>query len=794
MSRLASQLWPLVQELRQRRVARALLAYGAGAAAVLQGAEMICTALALPDLAYRIMVIASLVGFPVVAVLAWVYDLTAQGLRRTSELSPEQGRAPIPVSRYLQLIGAFAFSALIVVATAGAVSSLRYPASDDGRVGLAIFPLRTSGPVGDAWSEGTADLLATALQGTPSLRVVDPWSLWRPLRDRGSAAARPPDVEQAESLTEDVGAHRYLLGSVVGTGKRIELAFRIYRVGRAEPLDAFTISTGPDSMASAVGKAAVRVLARVWGPLRPPDVPSELDFDATQSPEALKAYLAATAAMRRGMIDSANTAIDRAVALDSTFVLAIVEAVRIKSWGFGLRGQPYLGFFRLLARAEPFEAKLDERSRLRLEATQASLKTNGPAALAATTRILQLDPLDYGANSRLEYYRRAYGWQLTPPAFGSRELAERVVQLDSTQLPALTVREWWAVSLLDTADERVQLRRIQRVDTTSVLARTRIRGLRALLASDEAFDAMLPDLVDVPFEDFVDLIRHLRAGNQKRYRLFLEAVTNTPEAPNRPAALGELVRLDVSQGRAAAVDSMLEAGVYPPSEHVTRATVELLVVAAGLTGVAEAPSVDRAASSLAHYIQPDSVLDYFETRPVWWTCWLLGAWNAQAEDTLVAHRWMDVIGTLPAGGTSEDYRGALRSDIEARLALRRGDREAALTLERTAVDLWTIHNDNTLESWPSPTMRLTLGLLLREEGRDGEATALLSSLVPPTTWMGFVTARAELELGEMAAQAGDFQEARLHFRRVLGLWGEGGPTVSGWADRARAGLAAIPDE
>ena len=66
-----------LEELRQRRVVRALLAYGAGVAAVLQGTDMVFAALALPDFGYRIIVIAALAGFPLVATLSWVFDLTA---------------------------------------------------------------------------------------------------------------------------------------------------------------------------------------------------------------------------------------------------------------------------------------------------------------------------------------------------------------------------------------------------------------------------------------------------------------------------------------------------------------------------------------------------------------------------------------------------------------------------------------------------------------------------------------------------------------------------------------------
>jgi len=787
MGRVAS----LVQQLRQRRVVRALVAYGAGVAAVLQGTDMIFAALALPDLAYRIIVIAAIAGFPLVAVLAWVYDLTAQGLRRTSDITPEEGRAPVPVSRYLQMVGAFTVAAVIVLSTAGAVSHIRYPSSDDGRVGLAIFPLRVTGQAGDEWSEGVADLLATALEGTPSLRVVDPWSLWSSLRPAAGAGARAPDPGEAEELADDSGAHRFLLGSVVPSGDRLELAFRVYRVGRSEPLDAFAVSSSADGMADAVRAAAVRILTRVWGPLRPPDLPAELDFDATQSPEALKAYLSAKDAMRRGMVDSANAAIDRALSLDSTFVLAIVEAVSIKSWGLTMRGQPYTGFTDMLARAERFEAGLNERSRLRLEESRASVRTDGPAAIAATERILELDPLDYDANAKLDYYRRAYGWQLSPPEHGSPALAERVVQLDSTQLPALVQREWWAVTLRDTADERIQLRRLIRTDTSGVLGRSTLRSLRALLADSATFDRMLPGFAALPREDFVQVLRHLRVGDPTRYRRLLEVVA-APDAPNRTLAFGEVFRSWIARGWAERVDAALNAGAYPEGRRLDRATIEMLLVAADLTGLTDPVAGRGAVASLTRYVPPDSAMVYWDRRPMWAAGWLLGAWEAQLGDTTVARRWIDVIPTFPAGGTPDDYRGALQADIEARLAARRGDRDGAIDLERTAMRLWTIHADNDYELSPSPQIRLNLALLLLDAGQRGQAEAILSSLAPPTTWLGPVTVRALYELGVLAANRGDAEAARTRFEWALSMLEDPGPAASAWARRAREGLAALP--
>jgi len=91
-------------------------------------------------------------------------------------------------------------------------------------------------------------------------------------------------------------------------------------------------------------------------------------------------------------------------------------------------------------------------------------------------------------------------------------------------------------------------------------------------------------------------------------------------------------------------------------------------------------------------------------------------------------------------------------------------------------------------------MRLHLALLLRMAGRPDSAAALLRSLVPPTTWMGFITARASLELGEIAADRGDLAAAIHYYRGALALWERGGPEVAEWRRRAQAALRRVVQE
>ncbi len=66
--------------------------------------------------------------------------------------------------------------------------------------------------------------------------------------------------------------------------------------------------------------------------------------------------------------------------------------------------------------------------------------------------------------------------------------------------------------------------------------------------------------------------------------------------------------------------------------------------------------------------------------------------------------------------------------------------------------------------------------------------------MPPTTWFGFYTARAFYELGRLAENRGDPEQAALHYGRALEYWDHGGPAVEDWRTLARRALERISPE
>ena len=72
-----------LQELKRRRVFRALVTYAIAAFAILQVIEPVMHGLALPEWVLKAVVIGLGLGLPVTLLLAWAYDISPRGIERT---------------------------------------------------------------------------------------------------------------------------------------------------------------------------------------------------------------------------------------------------------------------------------------------------------------------------------------------------------------------------------------------------------------------------------------------------------------------------------------------------------------------------------------------------------------------------------------------------------------------------------------------------------------------------------------------------------------------------------------
>lgn len=105
----------VLREVRRRRVGRVAVAYVAVAWAVVEGARAFLPGSDAPDWAFRAILGAASMGFPLAMVLAWDFDITDRGIVRT--LDEEDGPAPLPArprGPWLAFVGLWVVVALLL--------------------------------------------------------------------------------------------------------------------------------------------------------------------------------------------------------------------------------------------------------------------------------------------------------------------------------------------------------------------------------------------------------------------------------------------------------------------------------------------------------------------------------------------------------------------------------------------------------------------------------------------------------------------------------------------------------
>ena len=222
----------LLAELRRRHVFRVMIGYGVFALAVLQVTEPIIHGAYLPDWVLTAVLGALALGFPVAVVLAWIFDLTAHGVRRT----PSASGAPLsPSARFLMPLSVAVVVLALAAAGGGAwyawkrATERRPPVAVQGATpSVAVLPFADLSPGKDQeyFSDGVADEILSALSKVAGLRVPGRSS---------SFYFKKKDVPPSE-VAQKLGVVHLLEGSVRRSGNRLRISAELVRAADGERL------------------------------------------------------------------------------------------------------------------------------------------------------------------------------------------------------------------------------------------------------------------------------------------------------------------------------------------------------------------------------------------------------------------------------------------------------------------------------------------------------------------------------------------------------------------------------
>ncbi|MHA6287523.1 tetratricopeptide repeat protein [Maricaulis sp. CAU 1757] len=216
----------ILSELRRRNVLRVGAAYLVAGWLVLQVVSVLQGALNLPDWVDGFFVLLLAVGFVIALLVAWAFELTPEGLQRTSD-APPSGQ---PASLGRRVADAVIVSSLAGIAVLMVVTLLRPAGPEAGSVSagaapdtvsVAVLPFADMSPDGDQeyFADGISEEILNVLVRVDGLSVAG----------RTSSFAYKGRNEDLRQIGAELGVSHILEGSVRRFGERLRITAQLIR-------------------------------------------------------------------------------------------------------------------------------------------------------------------------------------------------------------------------------------------------------------------------------------------------------------------------------------------------------------------------------------------------------------------------------------------------------------------------------------------------------------------------------------------------------------------------------------
>jgi TolB-like protein/Flp pilus assembly protein TadD len=319
-------------DLKRRRVFRVMAVYGAVSFAVIEAADVILPRMSLPDWTVTLVVWLLVLGFPLTIVLAWAFERTPTGLRRTGEADArelEDIAAQPAGKRWPAGLLALGGTALFMAAAAGWFTgrqTVPRPAvtDPDTRRSIAVLPFHNLSGDDEAQplTDGLHDDLLTQLSKIGSLKVIS----------RTSVLEYRDTDKNVREIARELGVESVLEGGVQSAGEQFRLNVQLIDGGTDEHLWAeqyggeLTVGNILDTQAEIARQITAALEARLS-----PEEQADIARRPTEDVEAYEAYLRGLNFWQSGYAESnlrsAGGMAALAVERDSTFA----EAWALKS-------------------------------------------------------------------------------------------------------------------------------------------------------------------------------------------------------------------------------------------------------------------------------------------------------------------------------------------------------------------------------------------------------------------------------------------------------------------------------
>jgi TolB-like protein/Flp pilus assembly protein TadD len=200
-------------ELKRRNVYKVAVAYAVAGWALSQGIAQVFPVFDVPNWIIRLIVLLIILGLPIALVLAWMFEITPQGIKRTetADAMPAAAQRKKHVWIYVVVIGAAISIGLFFLGRYSAIT----PTSGLSAKSIAVLPFDnlSRDPDNAYFTEGVQDEIITRLAKVADLKVIS----------RTSTQHFKSAPENLRDISKQLGVANIVEGSVQKAGDQVRV-------------------------------------------------------------------------------------------------------------------------------------------------------------------------------------------------------------------------------------------------------------------------------------------------------------------------------------------------------------------------------------------------------------------------------------------------------------------------------------------------------------------------------------------------------------------------------------------
>jgi TolB-like protein len=311
-------------ELRRRNVYKVAVAYAVISWLLIQAASILLPTFEAPPWVMKVLVVLLGLGFLIAVFISWAFEMTPEGMKRTSDISPDEVIPYWSKRKFATLIIAVA----VIAAGLLAFQLLRAPrlaiTPKSDNKSIAVLPLlnESGDPKDEYFSDGLSEELIAAMAQIKDLKVIGRSSSFR-FKER---------KEESKTIGEKLGVATLLEGTVRKQGERVRIVAELINAEDGIELWTRTFDRELKDIFAVQQEIAAAVASSLKVTLLGLDERSSAN-PATKNTQAHNAYLLGHYYFQRRNLEDYRKAVgyfDEAIRLDPQYALAYAE--RSEAW------------------------------------------------------------------------------------------------------------------------------------------------------------------------------------------------------------------------------------------------------------------------------------------------------------------------------------------------------------------------------------------------------------------------------------------------------------------------------